>query len=192
MSLVRSDPDTGELQGPQVRIGFSSRVFDVLKVRKKVNVGPVYFNFGVDYNRIQGKLRYHATCKDRILEGHFGIRLPDTRVEYRKLVPLPTGGGILIAGSFSPEGLLGNGFKPAFGFHYQIGGDGESLWTARGLDLRKTFYWSKHHGLEVCGNVRLPLPQPRYNLDGDDVDFQIDDDTAVEFNIAQINPVLRL
>eukprot|EP01023_Acetabularia_acetabulum_P063318 TRINITY_DN7938_c0_g2_i1.p1 TRINITY_DN7938_c0_g2~~TRINITY_DN7938_c0_g2_i1.p1 ORF type:complete len:194 (+),score=31.20 TRINITY_DN7938_c0_g2_i1:167-748(+) len=193
MSLVRSDPDTGELQGPSIKFGFTSRVCDVLKVRKKINVGPVYFDLGVDYQRIAGQFRYHATCKDRILEGHFGIKLPDTRIEYRKLVPLPTGGGLLLAGSLSPAGVIGNGFKPAFGFHYQFGGDNEqSMWTADGLDMRKTVYLTKYHGIEVCGNLKVPLPQANFNLDGDDGDYSVDYDGAIQVNIAQINPVLKL
>eukprot|EP00892_Ulva_mutabilis_P002406 jgi/Ulvmu1/12166/UM085_0030.1 len=180
-----------------VRVTSTAAVFDVIKVRKQINFLPLKVEFGLDWSRVTGEKAAFLSVKDRLIDGSIEVQRHEVKgpqLLYRKSISSPVGGMQLRMG-FNLNGLRGEPFAPFFGIGYDLGQGNNfaQLTDGNGIDFSTRVPLARKYKIEVCGNIKLPLPAAQYDLgsahNGVTGSLSLGEG-ALEVNVAQINPVL--
>lgn len=176
-----------------IRFSCSSQVFDVIKIRKEINVLPVKVVFGMDWDRRTQERSMVLNVRDRILDGEVQVE-PHPHwgplAIYRKHVSAPGIGRVDVRAGLALKGFKGEPWRPFFGVAYNLGGSNDTRLTADGIDFKQRVPLAKRLRLEVCGNVQLPLPAAQYQA-GPEGSSTIDlGEGPLALHIAELNPII--
>ncbi|KAK3269404.1 hypothetical protein CYMTET_22160 [Cymbomonas tetramitiformis] len=160
-----------------------------VKVRKKIDLWPLHFKLGADYDVERKVWRGIFSCKDKLLGGKVCLDFSKRSLDYRKSISVGTNTALsLRAGCRYTEGRV---WRSSFGIVIEPTEGVEAVALRNSFDIRTKFPIAPALRAEVCSSASIPLPAAEFSSEASGFQLCLGEG-GFHFHVAQVNAIVNL